>query len=325
MVPTSRADELRSSPPPTTIDEHILFKVLDSANLANFHEKFIYIGVHGVLDLVQCSQTQFLEICSMVGLTRLPFQVVQFQRSLLEFLGQSWSRPVQVDLYDQVLLEKWSPEDEPDMRLLLGGELNEQLLDADRRGELSTETLRYFQFLLGDFQKIDSVELGERRLELCNRAVRSVFDSDVEYVYTIAQCLTERNSRLLLHKRLLVELSRRVLDKILAHTEGGRGAGQQQPSSTAGLSDAGVVTSPESSASSENGESTDGEAGGGPGEPIAAENQQETENAQNTRDSAILDDEKSSEMAPFPTPAPTDPQTSPGNTSQSQKHVTNNE
>ncbi|CAJ0960341.1 unnamed protein product, partial [Mesorhabditis belari] len=83
---TSRPTSSTSKPPiPTSLSEWQLLAVLQRANLVQYYDTFISQGGDDINQIMQCDESEFLEIMSLVGMLSKPLHVRRLQRTLTDF------------------------------------------------------------------------------------------------------------------------------------------------------------------------------------------------------------------------------------------------
>ncbi|CAJ0566168.1 unnamed protein product, partial [Mesorhabditis spiculigera] len=73
------------SPIPTSLSEWQLLAVLQKANLVQYYDIFISQGGDDINQIMQCDESEFLEIMSLVGMLSKPLHVRRLQRTLNDF------------------------------------------------------------------------------------------------------------------------------------------------------------------------------------------------------------------------------------------------
>ena len=69
-------------PSATSLPEWQLQAVLFHAKLTQYYDRFISLGGDDIDQLMQCDETEFLEIMRLIGMASKPLHVRRFQRSL---------------------------------------------------------------------------------------------------------------------------------------------------------------------------------------------------------------------------------------------------
>uniref|UniRef100_A0AC34FB86 Uncharacterized protein n=1 Tax=Panagrolaimus sp. ES5 TaxID=591445 RepID=A0AC34FB86_9BILA len=72
-------------PNATTLPEWQLQAVLFHAKLTQYYDRFISLGGDDIDQLMQCDETEFLEIMRLIGMASKPLHVRRFQRTLADF------------------------------------------------------------------------------------------------------------------------------------------------------------------------------------------------------------------------------------------------
>uniref|UniRef100_A0A914Z0I6 Uncharacterized protein n=1 Tax=Panagrolaimus superbus TaxID=310955 RepID=A0A914Z0I6_9BILA len=72
-------------PNSTTLPEWQLQAVLFHAKLTQYYDRFISLGGDDIDQLMQCDETEFLEIMRLIGMASKPLHVRRFQRTLADF------------------------------------------------------------------------------------------------------------------------------------------------------------------------------------------------------------------------------------------------
>lgn len=71
-----------TAPTPRTRSELELYRLLERANLLQYYSTFLNYGADDINQLVEADEDEFLEIMSLVGMTRKPLHVRRLQRAL---------------------------------------------------------------------------------------------------------------------------------------------------------------------------------------------------------------------------------------------------